>query len=425
METVEKDVVIIGAGIAGLATALALKRLGIKPLVLEKSDGLRGTGAAINFAPNAWLALDALGVSHKLASIYDPVKRLFVTNLRTGATQETSLAGKSENGSGVRYIHRKKLLETLADELPDDTIHFSSKIAAINSETHDALSPVIIHLADGTIVKARVLIGCDGIHSTVARWLGLSEPLNAGRSAGLGLAVFPEGHGLNKEVRLFVDAGMRAGYVPLNDNEIYWFLVCNCSAEGESKARNPELIQKEVLEKYAKVLPPFYSDIVRRSDASTLHWAPLMFRHPWNVFFGNLSKGNVTVVGDAMHPMTPDLGQGGCQALEDAVVLGRHIGNLLIKTKGHIATTGDNNVAQAIDGYVKERKWRVTGMVIGSYLSGWVQNGGSNWWMRFLRDVIFYRFLVGGVLGNKVTGYDCGKLPDVSLGEMDNPCKID
>lgn len=66
----------------------------------------------------------------------------------------------------------------------------------------------------------------------MARWLGLSEPLNAGRSAGLGLAVFPEGHGLNKEVRLFVDAGMRAGYVPLNDKEIYWFLVCNCSAEG-------------------------------------------------------------------------------------------------------------------------------------------------------------------------------------------------
>ncbi|KAH9669264.1 hypothetical protein KPL70_021723 [Citrus sinensis] len=191
----------------------------------------------------------------------------------------------------------------------------------------------------------------------------------------------------------------------------------------ENKAGNPELIQK-VLEKYAKVLPPFFLDIVQRSDVSTLHWAPLMFRHPWNVFFGNLSKGNVTVAGDAMHPMTPELGQGGCQALEDAVVLGRHIGNLLIKTKGHIATTGDNNVAQAIDGYVKERKWRVTGLVIGSYFSGWLQIGGSNWWMKFLRDVIFYRTLLGGLLF-KIAGYDCGKLPVVSLGENDNPCKID
>lgn len=75
MEMVEEDVVIIGAGIAGLATAVALRRLGIKALVLEKSDGLRATGAALTLSPNAWLALDALGVSHKLASIYDPVKR--------------------------------------------------------------------------------------------------------------------------------------------------------------------------------------------------------------------------------------------------------------------------------------------------------------------------------------------------------------
>ncbi|KAH9669265.1 hypothetical protein KPL70_021724 [Citrus sinensis] len=134
---VEKDVVIIGAGIAGLATALALKRLGVEPLVLEKSDGLRGTGAAISFAPNAWLALDALGVSHKLASIYPPVNRISVTNLGTGATQETSLTGKFGDGSGPRFIHRKKLLQTLADELPNGTIHFSSKIAAIDSQTHD------------------------------------------------------------------------------------------------------------------------------------------------------------------------------------------------------------------------------------------------------------------------------------------------
>ena len=69
MEMVE-DVVIVGAGIGGLATALALKKVGIKALVLERSDGLRATGAALSLFPNAWLALDALGISHKLTSIY-------------------------------------------------------------------------------------------------------------------------------------------------------------------------------------------------------------------------------------------------------------------------------------------------------------------------------------------------------------------
>nr|ATL77043.1 zeaxanthin epoxidase [Phellodendron amurense] len=333
-----------------------------------------------------------------------------------------SFTGTFGNGSGLRYIHRKNLLQALADELPIDTIHFSCKIAAIETQTHDGSSPVIIHLGDGTLIKAKVLIGCDGVHSMVARWLGLSAPVKSGRSAGLGMAVFPEGHGLSHEVRQFIDVGLRAGYVPLNDKEIYWFLTCNSPPKGENLAGNPELLQKEVLDKYAKVLPPLLVDIIQKSDLSTLHWAPLMFRHPWNMLIGNLSKGNITVAGDAMHPMTPDLGQGGCSALEDAVVLGRHIGNSFIKNK-RLVTTGDNNVGQAIDEYVKERKWRVTGLITGSYLSGWVQNGGSKWWMKFLRDVIFYRLFFGWILS--IAKYDCGKLPSVSPAKPDKQSKLD
>ena len=66
----EEEIVIVGAGIAGLATAIALKRVGIRALVLERSDGLRVSGAALTLAPNAWLALDALGVAHKLTPLY-------------------------------------------------------------------------------------------------------------------------------------------------------------------------------------------------------------------------------------------------------------------------------------------------------------------------------------------------------------------
>ncbi|KAL9459379.1 hypothetical protein AB3S75_002723 [Citrus x aurantiifolia] len=425
MEMVEEDVVIIGAGIAGLATAVALRRLGIKALVLEKSDGLRATGAALTLFPNAWLALDALGVSHKLTSVYAPAKREFVTNLGTGATQEVFYAGKSGIGSGLRSVHRQSLLEALADELPDDTIQFSSKIAAIDSQTLNGSSAALIHLGDSTIIKAKVLIGCDGVHSMVAQWLGLSESINSGRSSVRGLAVFPHGHGLNQDIRQFVGVGLRAGFIPLNDRDVYWFLNCYSPPKGEIIVKDPELIQREVLEKYDNVLPPLYVDVIQHCDLSTLTRAPLMFRRPWDILFGNLSKGNVTVAGDAMHPMTPDLGQGGCSALEDAVVLGRHIGNSLIKSKGHIVISGDNDIAQALERYVKERKWRVTWLVTGSYLSGWVQNAGSNWLMKFLRDVIFYKFLFGWTAN--VACYDCGKLPSVSLGESDssNPGKID
>ncbi|XP_050208551.1 monooxygenase 2-like [Mercurialis annua] len=401
MEIME-DVVIVGAGIAGVATAVALKKVGIRALVLEKSEGLRTTGTALSLFPNAWIALDALGVSHKLTSLYPALLRGCVTNVATGAVQDI----KFGENSGPRAIHRKTLLNTLAEELPPHSIRFSTKITSIELQEHGRISIPVLHLEDGTTIKSKVLIGCDGVHSMVAKWLGLSETIHSGRYAVRGLSVYPEGHGFKQEVHQFVDVGKRAGFVPLNDKELYWFLLI--PPQGNEMPRDPEIIQKEIIEKYAKNFPSLYLDVVRRADLSELTWAPLMLRNPLNVIFGNTCKGNVTVAGDAMHPMTPDIAQGGCSALEDAVVLGRHIGNSFIKN----GVVVPEEMEGAIYGYVKERRWRVGGLITGSFLSGWVQQGGSNWLMKFLRDFIFYGFIFSKL--SKVVVYDCGKLPTVS-----------
>ncbi|KAK1587999.1 hypothetical protein Q3G72_019059 [Acer saccharum] len=110
-----------------------------------------------------------------------------VTNVQTGATQEVSFTG-----AGPRSVHRKSLLEALANELPIDTIRFSSKVASIETQTQENSPITIIHLGDGTIIKAKDVMG---------NWLGLAAPVNSGRSAMRGLAVFPQGHGLNHEFR--------------------------------------------------------------------------------------------------------------------------------------------------------------------------------------------------------------------------------
>ena len=170
-------------------------------------------------------------------------------------------------------------------------------------------------------------------------------------------------------------------------------------------AEDPEDIQKELLEIYAKDLPPMYLDVVKHADLSTLTRAPLMFRYPWNVAFGNLSKQNITVAGDAMHPMTPDLGQGGCSALEDAVISGRHIGTSFIQNRQVLVV---KEMSEILGKYVEERRWRVASLIAGSYISGWVQKGGSGWGMKFLRDAVFYKFLFPKIV--KYVNRDCGKL---------------
>ncbi|KAF8011889.1 hypothetical protein BT93_I0120 [Corymbia citriodora subsp. variegata] len=403
-----EEVVIVGAGIAGLATAVALKRVGVRALVLEKSHELRATGAALGLYPNAWVALEALGVSDKLTVLYAPFERGYITDVKTKSIQEVHYPPSNRTGAQARAVHRKVLLEVLAEELPPNSIRFSSKITSIKTQEEQGSSICIITLEDGSIIKSKVVIGCDGVHSIVARWLGLRSPVYSGRSAVRGLAVFPKGHAYGQTIQQFVDVGKRAGFVAINDKELYWFFLGKTPPKGMEKGADPEMILREVMEDLAKDFPPVYLDVVSHSDLSNLTWAPLMFRYPWDILFGNLAQSNVTVAGDAMHPMTPDLGQGGCSALEDAVALGRHLGESISK-HGKLVT---QDVGFAIERYAKERRLRVAILITASYLSGWVQQEGSSRLTRFLRDVVFYGILLARVVSS-VAEYDCGKLPKV------------
>ncbi|KAJ0967528.1 hypothetical protein J5N97_024445 [Dioscorea zingiberensis] len=378
-----EEIVIVGGGIAGLATAVALRRVGLQCLVLELAPELRATGAALTLFPNAFRALVSLGVAHKLSGIYQPLQK-----------EEMKL----------RCVHRKALLEALAEELPPNTIRFSSKLASIKTENLNNSSLVyVLHLEDGSIIRTKVLIGCDGVRSVVAQWLGLSAPVSSGRSAVRGLAVFPEGHGFPHGPQQFLGDGKRAGFVPLDDKEVYWFMT-HRTIEGEQEiARDPQMIQKEVIENLAKTFPENYLKVVSHSDMSTLTIAPLMLRLPWDVYFGKTYSGTVTVVGDAFHPMTPDIGQGGCLALEDAVVLARNVANRV------------NNVAEGTEKYAKERRWRAASLIAVAFFGGWVQQGGSGvwWWaVKLFRDSIFYK-LVYAKMFHSIDQYDCGVLPCV------------
>ncbi|CAN6452603.1 unnamed protein product [Victoria cruziana] len=407
MEGEYQEIVIVGGGIAGLATSIALRRVGLPSLLLERSAQLRTTGAAISLFPNAWRALEALGVARKLAPLYSPLNKVYFTDLSSGKTVSTNSlrrANTSDNLS-ARAVHRKVLLEALADEVPKEAIRFGSNLSSIRKLPDSSL--IVLHLEDGTVIKTKVLIGCDGVRSVVARWLGLPQPVHSGRSAAVGISVFPDGHGLKNEVRQVLGEGSRSGFTPLNDKEVYWFMTYKSQLDqGADLWKDRALIRDAVLQRMEKDFPATFVELVRRSELETTSLSQLMFRWPWDLFLGDVSKGNVTVAGDAMHPMTPDLGQGGCSALEDAVVLARNLGEAHGK-----AELDEKSIEEALKKYVEERRMRTAGLITGALLSGWIQ-GETGWLVKMIRNTIFYRHLFSRLPA--FVDYDCGELPVIS-----------
>ncbi|KAF0914632.1 hypothetical protein E2562_030697 [Oryza meyeriana var. granulata] len=403
-EAGEDVVVVVGAGIAGLAVALGLHRKGVKCSVLESSPELRASGFAIATWRNALQALDALGVGDKIRKLHLQLQELRVFSSSTGEiVQETDLKMQGKRGPNeMRCVRRDWLLRALEEELPKGTIRYSSKIVAIEEDGNAK----ILHLADGAILRAKVLIGCDGVNSVVAKWLGLGKPSYSGRLATRGLARYPDGHGFDPKFKMFVGHGFRAGVIPCNETDVYWFFTWSPSEHDSNGVdQNAAKMKQFVLAKLrSSKIPPEMLEVVERSEMNDVLAAPLRFRPPLSLLLASISKGNVCVAGDALHPMTPDLGQGGCAALEDAVVMTRCLGDALL---GEPDAGESERIEASLREYARIRRWRSVQLIATAYAVGFVQECNDAV-ISFVRDK-----WLPGVLARmflKMADYDCGTL---------------
>ncbi|MED6158541.1 hypothetical protein PIB30_033666 [Stylosanthes scabra] len=354
----KEDVVIVGAGIAGLATALSLHRLGVKSLVLEQAHSLRTGGTSLTLFKNGWRVLDAIGVAHYLRPNFLEIQGMAVKS-EDGRELRSFTFKQEDQSQEVRAVERRVLLETLAGELPQDMIQFSSKLARIEANLD---GETLLELADGSKLLAKIVIGCDGIRSPIAKWMGFPEANYVGHCAFRGLASYPEGQPYGPRVSYIYGRGVRAGYVPVSPTKVYWFICFNSSSPG------PKITDPTVLKKQAKELvknwPSELLDIVDATPDETVSKTPLVDRWLWPAVTPPASAGRVVLVGDAWHPMTPNLGQGACCALEDAVVLAK-------KLAGAIKTNEDySSVEGALRSYGSERWPRVFPLTIRAYLVG-------------------------------------------------------
>ncbi len=336
------NVVVVGAGIGGLAAAIALAQAGHAVKVFERTPDLREVGAGLALWPNATRALRCLGVG-------DAVDALAIPQLGGGIhtwdgellVNQSGEALRERYGMPTIVAHRAELQRVLAVALPRDCLRFDTEFQRFEQDERG----VTAYLGNGAVERAEVLIGADGIHSALRRQLfPASQPRYSGYTAWRGVAPFA-----HAPTDMFWGeswgVGVRFGLAPLSHDRAYWFCTQNAA---EADGIPPERRKAHLLELFRGWHHPIGTLIERTPDDAILQndiydIAPL---RAW-------TRGRVALLGDAAHAMTPNLGQGACQALEDAVELGK-------------ALHGVNDAAAALFAYETQRMTRANAILIQS-----------------------------------------------------------
>ena len=315
----------VGGGIGGLCTAVALRRVGWDVHVYERAEELRAVGGGLTLASNALRALRWLGLEEQVRALAAP---LVLGAIRTVSGAPLVRAGPAMPEALGVGLHRADLQHLLVEALGPERVHLGHVCDGVVDEA----AAVRATFTNGASPGAALLVAADGLRSTVRRLLhGSAEPRYAGATAWRGVAeIGPDAAGPAAAGGLHAASGVtvtsseswgrgrRFGIVPIGAGRVYWFAVLRTPAGG----RDPDGGAKPALQSLFRGWHPPIEALIAatREDAIVRH--DLFDRPPLPLPWG---RGRITLLGDAAHPTTPNVGQGACQAIESAVVLARHM----------------------------------------------------------------------------------------------------
>ena len=330
--------VILGGGIGGLAAAIALRRVGVESLVLEQAPAIREVGAGLSLWSNAVVALRELGVEEKVVAC-GSVFETFSSRTSSGRPiAESNFANLArEAGAPCVCIHRAVLQRILLDELDPASVRTGTRCICFEDST--------AILESGERIEADFLIGADGINSVIRRQLhGEEAPRYEGATCWRGICdpseLLPARTSL-----LVLGPGTQFGAVPCGSGLVYWFLAKN-APRGTVQTKADALAACH--DWAAPVL-----DFIQATPEEAVLQNDIVDRKPLKAW----GRGRVTLLGDSAHASTPNLGQGACQAIEDAVTLADCV-------------RGNPNIEQALRTYERQRISRTTMIVNDSWRAG-------------------------------------------------------
>ncbi|MFG2543864.1 FAD-dependent monooxygenase [Streptomyces sp. NPDC048232] len=312
--------VVIGGGIGGLTAAVALHQDGHRVTVLERAASLRPIGAAISLSPNALRALDVIGLGEE---IRDLAAWQGDGGLRTPGgrwlSRTSAEAAAARFGGPLVLLHRATLIDRLSERLPPDAVRTAAD--AILADPGDRDRPARVRTADGEW-EADLVVAADGIHSAVRRTLFPDHPGTVYSGFTTWRVVIPL-PGVEFASHETWGRGRIWGTHPLKDGRAYAYAAAVTPAGGHAADERAELLHRygDWHDPIPAVLAAARPEDVLRHDVHHIA-APLPAYH----------RGRVALLGDAAHAMPPNLGQGGNQAVEDAVVLAHHSRDLAAYT---------------------------------------------------------------------------------------------
>jgi len=300
---------IIGGGIAGLTTAIALTRLGFRVTVFEAAPLVRPLGAGLVLAANAMQAIDRLGIARQVVAQGRQLEAFAILDEHGKVVTHTDTRMINERYGVHNFtIHRADLHRVLLDQLPPETVQ-TGKRAVERTEQVDG---VTVRFDDNTHYQTDYLLVADGIHSPLRRQLiPNSVPRYAGYTCWRAVMDWP-GNDLCEATETWGSCG-RVGIVPLAGDQVYWFVCVNAPAnDPQMRWQTPH----DLAERFASYHTPI-PDLLAHTPVKNLLWNDIIDLQP----LARYAFGRTLLLGDAAHATTPNMGQGACQAIEDAVVL--------------------------------------------------------------------------------------------------------
>lgn len=307
-------IVIIGGGIGGLTTAIALQQRGITTTIYEAAQILHETGAGIWIAANAMNVYERLGLAKDIKQGGNLLESAGIGDHNGSILSKINFTKISQRyGNGTTAIHRGKLQRILLKYLTDTPIITGKRLKYIEYPKNPT-EPYTLYFEDETTDTCDIIIGADGIKSAVRKYLFGEIPFRySGQTCWRGIAQMTLAETKNSLELWGTQPGLRASVSQVSANEVYWYITVKTIP---NMLINREAIKSYLIQLVAQFKSDIQSAIELTSSEAIIHGDLYDFK-PIDRWY----KNNIVLVGDAAHATTPNLGQGACQAIEDAYVL--------------------------------------------------------------------------------------------------------